>query len=872
MLWQSETYTVYRDKIVQGNHVAQVISDKEIRSNYKSPANEFQSPAIIFKFSINGKDNEMLSGIDHKFNCIAENGRCETPVIKFGEQYVDERQIPEGTFLNPNTPLHIKLDMRHVLKDFEEKGYYETFNGEKIFKEDFKGVWIAGGTRPLMWDFDNLTNHSELQLKDPDNDGIYEAELMMNVYDADKVTASEWKLTYDISSFPQYSSDYPLLNAMYNMSLEEMLKNTEEDGTFRTGKEWAGVWTRDISYSLILSMANLQPNVAKASLMRKVKNDRIIQDTGTGGAYPVSTDRIVWAVAAWELYNATGDQQWLNQSYKIIKNSMEDDLKNAFDEKTGLFRGESSFLDWREQTYPDWMQPADIYESQNLGTNAVFYQANIILSKMSDILGDRAASEKYNSLAQKVKKGLNEHLWVQEKGYYGQYLYGRNYKILSPRSEALGEALTVLFDVADQEQQETIVANTPVMDFGIPSIYPQIPNIPPYHNNGIWPFVQAYWSLAAAKAGNEKALMESLSAIYRPAAFFLTNKENFVASTGDYAGTQINSDRQLWSVAGNLAMVYKVLFGLDYQHDKLVFSPFIPKALVGNHKLTNFKYRDAELDISVEGYGNKIASFSIDGNEQGLFQVPEDLKGKHSINIKLANNDIKNNKVNRVPHHITPVAPKVKFLNNQLQWDQQDNVKTYKVLKNGKEVTETSQISFSIDPNNYAEYQVIAVDEKGYGSFASEPLRVGIMEAVKKYEMENFVEKADHPFKGFSGEGFIELTKQKNTSIIFNIDVATAGEYAVDFHYSNGSGPINTDNKAAIRTLKNKDAFAGTVVFPQRGFDEWSDWGFTNSVKVKLDKGNNMLKLTFEPANENMHGEINRAMIDYIRLILLQSN
>ena len=44
-----------------------------------------------------------------------------------------------------------------------------------------------------------------------------------------------------------------------------------------------------------------------------------------------------------------------------------------------------------------------------------------------------------------------------------------------------------------------VVANTPVYEYGIPSIFPQIPNIPPYHNNGIWPFVQAYWTLAAAK-------------------------------------------------------------------------------------------------------------------------------------------------------------------------------------------------------------------------------------------------------------------------------------------------------------------------------------------------------------------------------------
>jgi len=98
------------------------------------------------------------------------------------------------------------------------------------------------------------------------------------------------------------------------MALEEMINVVEPDSTFRTGKAWAGVWTRDISYSIILSMAALQPLVAKYSLMRKVKNGRIIQDTGTGGAYPVSSDRIVWAVAAWEFYKVTGSEDWLKEA------------------------------------------------------------------------------------------------------------------------------------------------------------------------------------------------------------------------------------------------------------------------------------------------------------------------------------------------------------------------------------------------------------------------------------------------------------------------------------------------------------------------------------------------------------------------------
>ena len=61
----------------------------------------------------------------------------------------------------------------------------------------------------------------------------------------------------------------------------------------------------------------------------------------------------------------------------------------------------------------------------------------------------------------------------------------------------------------------------------------------------------------------------------------LTNKENFVAGNGDFAGTQINSGNMLWSLSGSLGLVYKVLFGMHYEADRLVFRPFVPQAFQG---------------------------------------------------------------------------------------------------------------------------------------------------------------------------------------------------------------------------------------------------------------------------------------------------
>lgn len=708
-------------------------------------------------------------------------------------------------------------------------------------------------------------------MKDPDGDGIYETTMLLNEEKKERDLAAQWKLTKDIAAFPQYHSDYPMADAIYNMSLEEMQNAIEPDSTFRTGKEWAGVWTRDISYSIILSMAYLQPKVAKYSLLKKVKNGRIIQDTGTGGAYPNSTDRMIWAVAAWELYKATGDKDWLQQAYTIIKNSVDDDLLNAHDKLTGMVRGESSFLDWREQTYPKWMQPADIFESECLGTNAVHYKANLVLSEMGILLNKQADAKKYAAIALKIKKGINKYLWIPGRGYYGQYLYGNNYKILSPKSESLGEALSVLFEIADQNRQRSVVSKTPVTFFGLPCIYPQIENIPAYHNNAVWPFVQSYWAQASAKAGNEMSVLASIAAIYRPAAMFLTNKENFVVANGDYKGTVINSSNMLWSLSGNISLVHKVLFGIEYKADGLLFHPFVPEALKGKRKLTNFTFRQSVLNIELEGYGNIIRSFSMDGKILAKAFLPANLKGTHAVKIILANST-RSGKINEMSNHVAIETPAAEIKDKGLSWSAISGGIEYKVFNKGIEILRTTKTGVAVLPdrvpqvNSYEEYQVIAIDKDGYESFASQPVIITGNNTIKNIEAETIVSKAELPYKGFSGDGFIEISKLKNTKLNIPITITEDGTYAVDFKYANGNGPTNTENKCAIRTLKEGTHFLGTVIFPQRGVEEWSNWGYSNPVRVILKKGKHIITLSFEPANENMNVDVNQAMLDAVRI------
>ena len=861
ILISNSKFAIYRDKVVQDSFFSKASGDTSLVSNYRSTSNYYTSPNLVFKFSINGVDDELNYDAYHYAN-ITPDG--QSPVIlnvEFGKPSTQLNYGKSTKSLPYNTTVVFRVDMRQVLKSFEEKGYYINSHGVKVYKSNLEGFYIAGNISPLDWQFTNLKGNGGRRLRDDDKDGIYEVKLTFNNHHQSTSELKKWTKTRNTSKYPILGGFMPLLNSLYNMSLEEMRLNIEADSTFRTGKFWSGVWTRDVSYSIMLAMGMLEPEIAKISLMRKVRNKRIIQDTGTGGAWPCSSDRVVWTLAAWEIYEFTGDKEWLKKAYEISATSVIDDQKNIYDSQFGLMRGESSFLDWREQTFAKWMQPADIYSSMNLGTNAAYYQVLNVLGKMAaELKIENTWAINSNSL----KENINKNLWLNDKKYFGQYLYGRNYKNVSARSEALGEAFTVLFDIADNKRKAEVLENTPVLDYGIPCIYPQIPNQSSYHNNAIWPFVEAFWVLANAKEKNAAGVEAGMAAILRQSALFLTNKENFVAQDGDQEGTMMNSDRQLWSIAAQLAMVYKVMFGINFYSNQMNFNPIIPESLKGEYTLNGIKYRNGVYNITIKGFGNAISSFKFDGKTQLVFAVEEKVKGNHTIIIELNNKqDLKH--INRVENYSSPDMPTAKIENEFLIWDAILGAKMYNIYKNGIAIKSQAETKFKLsDTIKFAEYKVSVIDASGYESFMSEPVTCGKNKILLNAISFNLPSKND--CDGTIGGGYVALTLANKEILKFNVEAPGAGIYHINFRYANGNGPGNGDNKCGVRSLWVNGKFEKTFVFPQRGGGEWSNWGFSNTEKIELKAGKNDLWLQFDPQNDNMNGKVNDFILDQIIL------
>lgn len=358
---------------------------------------------------------------------------------------------------------------------------------------------------------------------------------------------------------------------------------------FATGAKWPYVWTRDLSYAVDLGLWRYDAARSRNGLLFKLSDSRVpgtpkgpfvMQDTGSGGSWPVSTDRVAWFLAARHLLN---DAAFADTTWQALTATLAQDREYAFDAGMGLYRGETSFLDWREQSYPAWManNVVPIAQSYALSTNVLHYQALQLAAQMAEQRHDACAAD-YQAQAVALKAAINARFWRADRGMYMSYLGGDG----APYDtyDLLGIALAITSGVADDARARQALANYPVWPAGSPVIWPERTDQPIYHNRAIWPFVSAYALRAARKLDDPAHIGFEIASIMRGAALAGSNMENYELTTqavhvddGKLSGPVVNSPRQLWSVAGYLAMVGEGVFGLEADGR---IEPKLPVALV----------------------------------------------------------------------------------------------------------------------------------------------------------------------------------------------------------------------------------------------------------------------------------------------------
>ncbi len=430
---------------------------------------------------------------------------------------------------------------------------------------------------------------------------------------------------------PRLRSGNVLFDALYALALHEvgqLSTDTISDGAFnngkpvdchcfQTGEKWPWAWTRDTAYAIDLALAAIDPLRARDTVLSRLsgfkagksgKGPQVMQDTGTGGSWPVSSDRAVWALGAravWRQLDGAERKSFGVQVKAALQAMAEVDDAALKVPGQVLLRGEQSFLDWREQSYPSWtaIRPADIAMSQALSTNI----GHLLAREFRRVLSGEGGDEKA------LRAAIHDGFYLQQRHLYSALRTTGLDTSPAERFDLLGNSLAVLHDIADTGTAADVVASYPVVAAGPPVQWPQQQLVPIYHNRAQWPFVTAYWLLAAARTGNAEVANNAFDSLIRGAALNLSNMENFEflsggnhVQDGEYSGPVVNSCRQLWSVAGYVAAIQGVLFGMQPTDDGLRVKPFVSRAM-RNDWLKNAKeihllgvtYRGRQLDLAL---------------------------------------------------------------------------------------------------------------------------------------------------------------------------------------------------------------------------------------------------------------------------------
>ncbi|MDE6395424.1 MAG: hypothetical protein K2K77_08785, partial [Duncaniella sp.] len=437
---------------------------------------------------------------------------------------------------------------------------------------------------------------------------------------------------------------------------------------------------------ICLTGALLDPARSMETL-RSMVSDGAIHRHG----YPLTADKEAWAAAAWEVYCATGSAEWLKEAYKVIYTTYMREVR-TLRAGDGLIHGTPSYMTPVRDYFPAWMAPVDRFQVIASGTNVWHYATLSVLARMAAELKLYAGRE-WETEAAKVRSAINDAFWVPSRSLYGQYLYGDLYPILSPSADNRAGALCIILGIATPEMAQRMMSSCVTLPEGVPAIYPPMSGTQPEFS----PETQALHGIAAARTGNEDALLGATAALWRLAL-------------DDRGHAQ-------WP-----ALALHGLFGLALREDGLAVNPVIPSRLGSHRRLEGLTYRDALLDINISGSGDKIASFSLDSVRNDSHIIPPDLHGHHTVDIVMSGN--------RLSENTAPVTPTVEDPSQmppmpRVYWENPSHGKilnydpaaTYEVYVNGILSENLSSENYEVSDTGTAVIDIVPVAE-GQSGFA----------------------------------------------------------------------------------------------------------------------------------------------------------
>lgn len=461
-----------------------------------------------------------------------------------------------------------------------------------------------------------------------------------------------------------------ILSRPYNTDIDVL---NADAPVLNAGLDYPTPWTRDAAINTWNGVGLFAPEITKNTLLSALekKDSQIILRDEYDTQY---WDAMIWSVGAWSQFLYTGDKQFLQIAFDVIKHALEFFEDTEFDEQINLFRGPAStsdgvsgypdvyaktkrygmhggafVLDWLDANPDKKINKGRGMPMLALSTNCIYYKAYCILTEMAKAL-DKDIDASWQRKADKLKQSINNNFWSDRFGYYRYLVDDLG---ASDRQECLGHAYALLFGVADKNKAKSVIEKQIVLPTGVPVVWPMFDR----HKDGtgnsfgrhcgcIWPPFEAMFALAAKKYGNNELFLKQIDNLSKYACRDLHFAEIYHPLTGEiYGGIQQFRDndmylwkscsRQTWSATGFLRLLLRGLAGMELSTDGITFNPVLSDS-ISKMKIRNLIYRRKKLNIEIQGPGDKIQSFKLNNKKLPESFLSSDMPQDAEIKIELS--------------------------------------------------------------------------------------------------------------------------------------------------------------------------------------------------------------------------------------------
>ena len=249
----------------------------------------------------------------------------------------------------------------------------------------------------------------------------------------------------------------PMLNKIWEVgrdTLQMCMHDSYEDCPWREQAQWWGDARVQglVNYYCFGDKSLFKKGLRQIAESQVRRSDGLMQPFAPGGTYGSSIHLpmkvipsfcLVWILSLYDYYLYTGDTQPIRGLYpnlKVLLKTFEDSLSK---------RNLTTLSHWQ---FIDWA-PLDT-KGENTALNCFLYEGLLKATEIALLNGDKAFAIRYQRLARRVKDGINKYLFSKTNGLYADgYYKGRQSRTFSQQSNCLA----VLFDIAPQEKQRTII-------------------------------------------------------------------------------------------------------------------------------------------------------------------------------------------------------------------------------------------------------------------------------------------------------------------------------------------------------------------------------------------------------------------------------